>query len=57
MTVVSLKNVCLFLIEELDTLLGVAQEDVLGVDDYLVTGPRSVNPCIDLEGSVLTVPE
>jgi len=51
--VVVSEDVRLFLVEKLDTLLSVAQEDILGVDDYFVAGIFRVDAHVTLESPVL----
>ena len=53
--VVLCEQVCLFLVEELKTLLSVAKKNVLGVDHDLVTGPGVFYVNIDRTNSLLGI--
>ena len=51
------EDISFLLVEEVNTLLSMAQENILGVDDNFITGIGSFNSRIDLEDSILPIPK
>ena len=57
MRIVCLKDVSLLLVEEFDAMLGVAQQDVFGIQDHLVPCSGCVDASKYLEPPILVVSE